>query len=511
MNKKIAAQLEKLQGDEWDSDSDSETAPAASFDAQTDLVKLPTAEEATAKPTAGKKTTSKGKRKQKAASKLEQAKKPKLQVSNVIYLGRIPHGFYEKQMLGFFKQFGVVRRVRLSRNKRTGNSKHYAFVQFDEPEVAQVVANTMNGYRLFDHTLSCHIVPADAVHERMFVGANKTFKALPRQAINRNRVNAEKSYEQSVSNRKRLVSREKEKRKAFEALGIEAVMDGERLPLLARSTSTAEEARLHNLGKRVKLHSKRLRQSWPRIAAYLSLRDVVALGSTCRRLQRLLNNERVWQEKYDRATNEHLTQLLLPHYDSRFGQEISTKEKLRRVLHARHVHDPTSALQLRLREAEREVFRLELWQRKIRSVVRVNVLLVLVLCCLSVWSYSSAESSAHSELYAPSAHLRGTESVTLDPALVNPVKTFVLVTDLLLLVSLVILTIGELTEKGLYSVGVLIAIEVAVMLAELVAWSSVLQVIHSFLVLTMLVLNIGVIAKKRQEYARELAAFRASY
>ncbi|KAG7392211.1 MKI67 FHA domain-interacting nucleolar phosphoprotein [Phytophthora boehmeriae] len=225
MNKKIAAQLEKLQGDEWDSDSDSETAPGASFDAQTDLVKLPTAEEAKAS-TSGKKASSKGKRKQKAAAKAEKSKKPKLQESNVIYLGRIPHGFYEKQMLGFFKQFGVVRRVRLSRNKRTGNSKHYAFVQFDEPEVAQIVANTMNGYRLFDHTLSCHIVPADAVHERMFVGANKTFKALPRQAINRNRVNAEKTYEQSVANRKRLVSREKEKRKALAALGIDYEFPG---------------------------------------------------------------------------------------------------------------------------------------------------------------------------------------------------------------------------------------------------------------------------------------------
>lgn len=40
--------------------------------------------------------------------------------ANVIYLGHIPHGFYEKQMQGFFSQFGEVSRLRLSRSKKTG-------------------------------------------------------------------------------------------------------------------------------------------------------------------------------------------------------------------------------------------------------------------------------------------------------------------------------------------------------------------------------------------------------
>ncbi|KAH7492417.1 hypothetical protein PRIC1_002129 [Phytophthora ramorum] len=231
MNKKIAAQLEKLQGDEWDSDSDSEAAPAsASFAPSNDLVTLPTAAEAAASASVAgsKKRKSKMQRKKEAAVLAQQhkAEKAKNQPSNVIYLGRIPHGFYEKQMMGFFKQFGVVRRVRLSRNKRTGNSKHYAFIQFDEPEVAQVVATTMNKYRLFDHTLSCHVVPAHAVHERMFVGANKDFKPLPRQAINRNRHNAEKTYEQTVVNNKRLVTKERQKRKVLQALGIDYEFPG---------------------------------------------------------------------------------------------------------------------------------------------------------------------------------------------------------------------------------------------------------------------------------------------
>lgn len=36
----------------------------------------------------------------------------------VLYLGRIPHGFFEDEMRAYFTQFGDVTRLRLSRNKR---------------------------------------------------------------------------------------------------------------------------------------------------------------------------------------------------------------------------------------------------------------------------------------------------------------------------------------------------------------------------------------------------------
>ncbi|KAG6577990.1 putative transmembrane protein [Phytophthora cinnamomi] len=287
-------------------------------------------------------------------------------------------------------------------------------------------------------------------------------------------------------------------------------MDGERLPLLSR-TSTVEEARLRNLGKRVKLHSKRLRQVWPRIAGFLSLRDVVSLGSSCRRLQRMLDNDRVWQSQYDRVANQHVTRLLLPHLETRFDSELPTKEKLRRVIHARHVHDPTNALQIRLREAEREVFRLELRQHKVRVVVWMNVPLVLALCCLSAWSYTTAGDEDDYSYGAPSAQLRGAGEGVSQPVSGNSVKKFVLVTDLLLLVAVMILSVGDLAGKALYTVGVLAAIEAAVMLAEFVAWSSSLQVAHSFLVLAILVFNAALITKEKKEYIRELATFLPSY
>jgi nucleolar protein 15 len=82
--------------------------------------------------------------------------KKKLQSSEkeepgVIYLGGIPHGFYEHQMRQYFSQFGEITKLRLSRNKRTGASKHYAFIEFAEESTAEIVAKSMSSQRIGPH------------------------------------------------------------------------------------------------------------------------------------------------------------------------------------------------------------------------------------------------------------------------------------------------------------------------------------------------------------------------
>lgn len=99
--------------------------------------------------------------------------------TGVIYIGRIPHGFYEHEMRQYFSQFGLITRLRLSRNKKTGASKHFAFVEFDEQSTAEVVAKTMDNYLLFGHILKCQVVPKERVHEDLFKGANRRFKKVP--------------------------------------------------------------------------------------------------------------------------------------------------------------------------------------------------------------------------------------------------------------------------------------------------------------------------------------------
>jgi nucleolar protein 15 len=93
---------------------------------------------------------------------------------------RVPRGFFEPQMKKYFSQFGRVKRLRLSRNKKTGASKHYAFVEFQSSEVADIVARTMDNYLLFGHILRCKFIPADQVHPDLFKGAGERFKVDPR-------------------------------------------------------------------------------------------------------------------------------------------------------------------------------------------------------------------------------------------------------------------------------------------------------------------------------------------
>jgi RNA recognition motif. (a.k.a. RRM, RBD, or RNP domain) len=53
----------------------------------------------------------------------------------------------------YFSQFGTITKLRLSRNKKTGNSKHYAFLEFQSLEVARIAAEAMDGYMFFGQKL----------------------------------------------------------------------------------------------------------------------------------------------------------------------------------------------------------------------------------------------------------------------------------------------------------------------------------------------------------------------
>jgi nucleolar protein 15 len=97
----------------------------------------------------------------------------------VVFVGRIPHGFYEHEMKAYFGQFGKILKLRLSRNRKTGASKHYAFIQFQDASVADIVAKTMDNYLMFGHLLKVKLVPDEQVPAKVFEGANKRFKKVP--------------------------------------------------------------------------------------------------------------------------------------------------------------------------------------------------------------------------------------------------------------------------------------------------------------------------------------------
>lgn len=139
----------------------------------------------------------------------------------VIYIGRIPHGFHEDEMKKYFTQFGDISRLRLSRNKKTGKSKHYGFIEFQEHEVAKIAAETMNNYLIFGHLLQCSLLDQEKVSDDMFNGANTKFKKVPWTSIARNKNDKPKSLAKWKKLAKAHEDRKKSKQEALAKLGID--------------------------------------------------------------------------------------------------------------------------------------------------------------------------------------------------------------------------------------------------------------------------------------------------
>jgi len=174
----------------------------------------------------------------------------------VVYVGRLPYGFFERELRGYFSQFGAISRLRLSRNKRTGRSKHYAFIEFEEEGVAEIVADAMDGYLLYRHILQVHVLPPDRVHPRLFRGANRTFVPARPRAATRALRNAPKTADQVARTSRRLLEKEEEKRKQLQELGIDYDFPGyagkkakagkekaEKTPEKAKKKATPEKAK----------------------------------------------------------------------------------------------------------------------------------------------------------------------------------------------------------------------------------------------------------------------------
>lgn len=224
----VAAELEQrlaaLQGEEWNSeDEEEEEKNDAANEA---LMVLPQALELD--------LASKRKTKNETGVKLEDG------MSSVIYVGHIPHGFYEEQMRGFFTQFGDVERVRLSRSKKTGGSKGYAFVEFKDSADTKIVAEAMDKYLLVGKQLVVKQLRTNQVHARIWKGANQKFRPYPRREQHGARVNKPKSEEEQQAVNARLVKKEEEKRKQLEALGIDYSFPGYSATL--RKEASAPEA-----------------------------------------------------------------------------------------------------------------------------------------------------------------------------------------------------------------------------------------------------------------------------
>uniref|UniRef100_A0ABI7WKH9 RRM domain-containing protein n=1 Tax=Felis catus TaxID=9685 RepID=A0ABI7WKH9_FELCA len=137
----------------------------------------------------------------------------------VIYVGHLPPALYETQIRAYFSQFGTVTRFRLSRSKRTGNSKGYAFVEFASEDVAKIVGETMNNYLFGERLLKCHFIPPEKVHEELFREWHIPFKKPSYPAVKR--YNQNRTLLQKLQMEERFKKKEKLLRKRLAKKGID--------------------------------------------------------------------------------------------------------------------------------------------------------------------------------------------------------------------------------------------------------------------------------------------------
>ena len=142
---------------------------------------------------------------------------------------RIPHGFHEHEMAAYFAQFGAIKRLRLARNKKTGHSKHYAFVEFAEPAVARIVAQTMDHYLMFGHILRCKLVPPAQVHQDLWRGAGRRYKVMPRNRMEGSALKKGRGREDWEKKVKQERVRRLKKGERLKELGIEYEFEGPKL------------------------------------------------------------------------------------------------------------------------------------------------------------------------------------------------------------------------------------------------------------------------------------------
>ncbi|GLT26645.1 hypothetical protein SLA2020_016970 [Shorea laevis] len=104
---------------------------------------------------------------------------------------------------------------------KTGKSKYFGFLEFEDPQVAEVVADCMHNYLLFEHLLQVHLVPPEQVHSKLWKGFNYRYKPVEWVQLERKRQNKERTLEKHKKLVERILKQDKKRQKRTEAAGID--------------------------------------------------------------------------------------------------------------------------------------------------------------------------------------------------------------------------------------------------------------------------------------------------
>jgi len=229
----LEAKLAVLKGPEWDSSSSDEEETKEKSKKQKITKKRNISSSSTTVAIIDPHGSNKKKRNSNLSKKQQlesleiSSQKTDSKPSNVIYVGHLPKYFEEKELKGFLSQFGEVLNVQVSRCRKSGKSRGFGFVEFDDHQVAPVAADFMSGYLLMDKRLVCNVVPKDKLHPTLFrtttnTGKRKKFKVVNLSLLFANRVDHTLSSVDGLKHiSRRLILKDKAKRAKLASLGID--------------------------------------------------------------------------------------------------------------------------------------------------------------------------------------------------------------------------------------------------------------------------------------------------
>ena len=175
-------------------------------------------------------------------------------------------------MKGFFTQFGTVTRLRLARNRKTGRSKHYAFIEFEHREVAEVVAKAMNGYLLYSKILECRVLKPEEVRPKTFHLSKANLQLVNRPVDQlRNSARAVFNAERSVEKQEKLEGRRagaaRKRARQWAKAGIEYDFEGVSKLEAAESDSSKKKPKAGKAAGKAAARPKAAAQEEPAPAA----------------------------------------------------------------------------------------------------------------------------------------------------------------------------------------------------------------------------------------------------
>jgi len=166
----------------------------------------------------------------------------------LVRLSGLPYGFFERELYSYFSQFGVVTRLKLIRSKKTGGSRGYAYIEFEDEDVARIASETMNGYLMFRSLIKSRLMDRNKIDtEKLFQNWKRLFTVkTPKQK--RALYNRLKSNEQIKKGNQRRAKKLLKQQNKLTAAGIKYDLT-DFIPL--KATKKNEEEKSPTLEKKI--------------------------------------------------------------------------------------------------------------------------------------------------------------------------------------------------------------------------------------------------------------------